>query len=564
MIAALFGLALIHQLTPSAITTTFILLTLAALLAMYASRKPALINFQFDRHHLVGAVFVSLLIGLQYASIAPPSLGDSTSFHLPYADVFIRHQGLAVEEHLIYPYMSLNGSLLYSLALMIGGHDIVFAQSVNALFATLTLYGIYRLCLFTRQALWLAILAPFLFVMLYPVNIGRHYAYVDLMAMFFIFVCIFMLLIWSKHRDKYFLLLLSAIALGIAMGTKYIMGIFAFPIAIYIFWHERKRAFRPLLIYGGCAALWGLWWYIRNVLATGNPVHPFAPDIFGYYLWDEGDLKRQFMGLDLGYVPQNFFGFVLAPAFAFFNEILMDQDIFIVLAALYISAALARFSTQEAKGILLFCFCFLVFWVFGTSDPRYLLPVIPLVCVYTGSVIDGLTKKTAQLAWFSLTALVTAFMIGAIDIGKKIDRLSSLALLPDAAHEQLSRENPTYDLIMHANVIFGSEGRVFEFYYRDGRFFSKNVLLGTQFGQHAYWRLLNEVRSDREGVVHYDPEKLLHVLKTRYDADGFIIPNPAYFKNHYDQAEFEAVFDLVYQNADGSIYRIRVPDPAAP
>lgn len=568
MIAALFGLALIHQLTATGISVVFAALSALAIVAilMYRQRNRStnIERFKPGPQHLAECAFVLLLLVLQYASVSPPSLGDSTSFHLPYADVFISHRGLAVDEHLIYPYMSLNGSMLYSLALLLE-HHIVFAQTINALFATLSMYGIYRFCLFTKQPAWIAMLASFLFLSIYPVHIGRYSAYVDLMAMFFILSCVFALIAWSHDRNTYTLLLVSAIALGIAMGTKYIMAIFSFPIAIYICWLERKRAMKPLFIYATCAALWGLWWYIRNAIMTGNPVHPFAPGIFGYYLWDAEDLKRQFMGLNLGYVPQQITGLLLAPAFAYFNHILMEQHIFHVLVALYLSAALVCFSDKDARALLLFCFCFLCFWVFGTSDPRYLLPVIPLVFVYAGSVTSGILRRMENAPLLLGLAATLALMAGFVDIREKYKRVAHIPITTAAAHEQLLRENPTYDLISQANREFGVTGRVFEFYYRDGRFFSDNTLLGTQFGPHAYWRLLNEIRSDRDGVVHYDPKKLERVLETRYAADGFIIPQPSYFKNHYDPKEFEAVFTLVYQNSDGAIYRLRASeDPAKP
>jgi len=46
------------------------------------------------------------------------------------------------------------------------------------------------------------------------------------------------------------------------------------------------RAVAVFVVFGCC-------WYVRNAYISGDPLHPMGADVFGYWLWDAGDLAGQ-------------------------------------------------------------------------------------------------------------------------------------------------------------------------------------------------------------------------------------------------------------------------------
>ncbi len=508
-------------------------------------------------------IVVLLLAVYQYSAAAAPSVGDSTSYHAPYADFFVRHHGLAVDYHLIYPFQTFNINLLFSLGLLLK-HDLSYLQTIHALFATFTMYGLYVGCLRFGRRAWLAILLPFIFCQIYTVRFGRFAALVDLGSMFFVFAAVYTLLLWYETRARW-QLLISAILFGIAMGSKYIMCVFAAPIALFIVVVARREAFRVLLWYGGCAALWGLWWYVRNMVLTGNPVHPFAPSIFGYYLWNEADMLSQMDNLHNSFVPPSLTGFLAAPYFAVGSKVLMQQHVFHVLLALYIATPLFLLASGAARYLPLFCFCYLLFWVMGSPDPRYFISVVPLALLFVVSVFSGVLDRVLQYVGVgsdryvaarktgSLLCCVATLLYAFFYVQQQFVHVLYQAVDPAEARLDLLKNVPEYELIEKANETFGEHGRMFEFTFRNVRWFFKGTMLGTQFGEHGYFRVLAQVENDN--APGYSPEKLDALLRSRYQADGFMIPNPPYF--NYDQKAFDQYFDLVYRNVTGSIYRLK-------
>ncbi len=101
-----------------------------------------------------------------------------------------------------------------------------------------------------------------------------------LLAMLFLFR-------WIKERDDW-LLWLSAVMAGAAAGTKMqglaLMGVFA--LAIVIAMRSRwARGIAKAAAYIGIGLIVCGPWYLKSYLWTGNPVYPFAYDVFGGKMW---------------------------------------------------------------------------------------------------------------------------------------------------------------------------------------------------------------------------------------------------------------------------------------
>jgi len=555
MIAALFLLALLKILTTTWVVNLFSVTSVIALYLLVLCRreigKVILPINASDALFTIAVITILAAYQISAASLWMPS--DATSFHVPYAGFFLLNQGLgAIPEHLIYPYHSLNINLLYSLGLMIDG-DLSFIQTMHAMFGTLTFFGIYSFCKITNQRTFIPLLLLTLFISSF--SIIHHYRYsgnVDNGSMYFGLCSVLALYLWIESKSQW-LLIVSAVTFGAAIGTKYLMCAFIFPIGLCILFTQ-GRNWKPLAIYASWAAAWGLWWYARNFIATGNPFHPFASSIFGLYLWDATDVAQQMAGLHDERVPRSVAGFLLMPYYAYKNDILNSQGAFIQLAMLYGTTLLCWKISKPINCLLVFCWCYLVIWFFGAQDPRYLMPITPLILIYCGAIINTLwtdifSLKIGKILSYMITPV--ALVAFSFFVQQEFIKIyySDIGSSPERK-DAVMRQNPTYDLMSHANEVFDKNATVYEFFMRDGRWFFKGHLVGNQFGPHGYFRIM--VKSGYQETGKLSAEKLEKTLKELYDADGFILPN-----GNYNREEFDNYFDLKYRNDLGAVYAFK-------
>jgi hypothetical protein len=506
-------------------------------------------------HAATALIVLPILAVYQFASLDDWRIGDPTSFHVPYADFFLLNQGLgAYPEFLIYPFHSVNFSLIYSLGLLIE-RNLAFLQTLHALFGTLAAFGIYAFCTHSRQRIFVCLLAVWIFIAkTFAIYSFRSFALVDNPSMYFVLASVFALYIWQESRMQW-LLILSAMCFGIAIGIKYLMCIFALPIAITILFAAKDRM-KCLFIFAAWAAGWGLWWYIRNFIMTGNPVHPFASNVFGMYLWDAEDVRGQMSGLLDERIPRSVMGFLLMPYYAWKNDILHTQGVHIIFSLLYVSTALAWLSRSSMNMLLLFCWIYGVLWFFGAQDGRYLMPIMPLVFIYSGSLLNtlysSLFNNTLGKTFSFCLALAGLIALAAFSQQRFLWLGNLLTPTPSTAYDLMLRNNPEYDLISHANEIFGERDTAFEFYMRDIRWFFKGTMAGNHYGPHGYERIIGITSPTGRGI---SPDILEKTLRDRYSASGFLIPHPP--NPIYDEAEFDAHFTLRYRNTKGSIYTFK-------
>ena len=280
------------------------------------------------------------------------------------------------------------------------------------------------------------------------------------------------------------------------------------------------------------------------------------------------------------FLPRSLEGFLALPKFAYESEVLFYQGPFFAICALYGATALCWFAGRQTFILLLFSWIYLVSWVFGSQDPRHILPITPLIYVYAGSAINGLisaigvvaskllflrterAKKIIALS-FSIFLCVGALMFAAHDARNKSVSVFNSGIAPRPGVDPKKRRSYTLeiDIIERANDLFKPDEVIYEFAMRDARWFYHGTMVGAPFGPHGYWRIITAAGRQTQGGG-IDPKKLEDILKSRYGAVGFIIPNAVDDPNMslpYKNSEFEAQFDLLYRNEAGSIYRFKAP-----
>jgi len=575
MALILFVLALSHLLLYTTVQWVFLVGSLAGGVAIVSQRQfwGVAASRVGWRDVCVVLPFLALLVVCQVSSIDSVSLGDATSYHLPMAANMLAAGGVVVDESLIYPWHSLNINLFYTLALM-QDMDALRAQNLHALFATLMMLGIFQFLRELRVPFFLAVAIPFVFTEIYTVKYSKISAAVDLGAAFFVFNCIFALWYWRKWQSPW-LLVVSAACLGSAMGSKYLMALFSFPVAIYIWRVMGKAFFKPLCVYATWAALFGLGWYIYNWTQTGNPVHPFAPGVFGYYLWDETDIRHQMAAVANEWIPRNAWGLFFAPYFASQHVPLWVQGPFFVLCLLYASAVLSLFIRARGRMLLLFCLVHTVSWIWGSQDPRHFIPVMPFVLVYTGSMLAEISRRLFCLlapawagkvavryagAFVSVLALVAVFSYAGAKVRNEFVTLYYRNYVPGPKNDKMMRNNPVFDLIYMANQMFGKDEAVFEFYWRDGRWFYQNRdnLYGSQFGREGYRQVMKRAMGDDGASGKKGLTQLQDALRKEYGAVGMLFPIQLLDRRFdFNETDLHEQCESIYQNTEGLICRFR-------
>jgi hypothetical protein len=112
----------------------------------------------------------------------------------------------------------------------------------------------------------------------FSLSAALAWAYVDWLAILFGWAFFISLDEWRRNGSRQ-ALILSGIFAGFAFGTKYTAGVLLPAGAVALFWMYKdpaQRRFYPkhLATFGFSFFLISLPWFIKNILATGNPFYP--------------------------------------------------------------------------------------------------------------------------------------------------------------------------------------------------------------------------------------------------------------------------------------------------
>lgn len=297
-----------------------------------------------------------------------PLESDEVSYHLPHAQQWALTGRLGVNNWLRYPWFPYNFDLLYSAALI--AYDDVFAHMLHAIAGWLT-----GLIIYSAGKKYLSHGAACLGVVIWIDLVRNQFgnAFVDMGLSLFIFSACVSLYVWLESNQKPWLFL-ATFFMGVAIGIKYqalgFLPIFAFAIII------RERKLKPIL---GAAFFMLIpcgYWYIRNIIFTGDPFNPLGGKIFGFSDWNLGDFKYQFEDLQR---VSDWPKWILWPA------------------------AVALFTTTQmrcrnfVRASVIFCGISFIVWLMSSHYTRYLMPAYPLLALLAGCSWLWLLSKGINL-----------------------------------------------------------------------------------------------------------------------------------------------------------------------
>jgi hypothetical protein len=337
---------------------------------------------------------------------------------------------------------------------------------------------------------------------------------------------------------------------GAAASTKY-LGLFFVGIVILVaglavpgrWW--RAMAWTGMAAFAALAPAYG-----RILLATGNPLFPFLPGLFGSSAWDPepwlGGISWGRRLTDLATLPWD----------VVFRRATVNQQpplspAYLVGIPWLLAAALRDVRARWLLGVAL---AWLLVFSLLPRDARYLLLVLPVVTLVLAGAIARLAGPLAGGRRRLDPALATALSVALFlpGWGYALYRLARQGPIPVAAQAReryLAGRLPLYPALRFLNRTRGHDWVAFGFHAQNMEYFADGRLLGNWNGPAPFHRLLRLV--PQPAAFHRALRQLGVSVLLVFPEGGVALPE--------GDAAFRALFRPLYADARARMYLL-VPE----
>lgn len=507
------------------------------------------------------ALFAAVLL----VSVRPPGHWDDTMYHLPLARGYVESGGFPLQPYLRFPLFPQNANLLMALGLMAGGEGggALVAQWLANLPLFVSALGVIGLLRSQTGALWPGVLAATLMLGFKPLTGTFGFAYVDVTVMMYVWAAVLATALGARPGAAAGWFLLAGAMAGMAAGTKY-LGIVAG--ALPLVWLALARRDAPaVLAYSAAAAAVGCWWYLRAWLVSGNPVHPAAPSLFGYFLWNAEDVAGQVTEQATHGVARSLLA--LWPALA-----KADAQLLVLLAP---AALWWRRFDDATKLNLVVVAGYLLFWLHVTQVARYLAPMVAPAAALIGWTAwqairaagalrpAGADASTAVLRPAGADASsavppravggsrsVAAGMLCAVLAGGGLFAAARSAWWQASHWDAELASRPGHALLAQANRLIPEFGpRIVNAGFENAVFFHQGTMVGDWFGPGRYSQMIR--CTDRCRLVPAD--EMAEVMK-RHEARVLVVNRDRF---DFDEADYAGRFDVRAKTGGGALLVLR-------
>ena len=347
------------------------------------------------------AILLLLLIEI-ILNLTPPIARDALIHHLAIPKLWLKNGGFYETKWADFSYYPMNFDLLYIIPLYFNKDFI--ANFIHMSFGIGTALLIYNY-LNNKISRIAGLLGIIIFLSIPIVVRLSTQSYVDLGLAFFTTAGILAFIRYREGEFKEFKwLFLSAVAMGLALGTKYnalIAWFFLSLAVVFVYSKDTGRQWEAIK-YGLIFFLISLFvfspWFIKNIILTGNPLYPLFRGIFdtnnfqtqdGTYSMVSGDTYRGIFQMREMKFGESFWETLLIPIRFFFQgQDNSDRYFDGVLNPILI--ILSPFSLMNKSFIRdkLFFISFSIFFILMASfldqiRIRYILPIVPILSILT-------------------------------------------------------------------------------------------------------------------------------------------------------------------------------------
>ena len=326
-----------------------------------------------------------------------------------------------------------------------------------------------------------ALLAAALFLTVPSVAVMMSWAYVDLTFALYAVLALLSVLAFIKRHELY-LVVPAGIFLGAAASVKYtglqLTALTICALALFRLKDPKLPLVRPALILGGLCVLVAGPYYVRTWLLAGWPLMPFAVPGFSLRPGINWDPERaglylrwlQTFGVPVG--SEKVLESLMAPVLVFlkgrFDSVRWFDGI---LGPVFLLIPLAwprKKAGLEMRFFGAFSLLFLFYWTFTTKQARFLIPVVPFLCLLLAGALDRRKKKGLAVAAVGLLILFNAYG-GARRIAKERPFASWFG--GETRPQYLAKQIDVYPMYARANELLGPGDKLYLIHMRNLGYF---------------------------------------------------------------------------------------------
>jgi hypothetical protein len=459
-----------------------------------------------------------------------PLSWDEVAYHLPTAQAWATTGQLLITDWLRYPLFPFNMELLYAGALILG--NVITAHLVHALTGFLAIMLTLAVARLFVPVVFAVLAAMLVF---YTIKEPLLTADIDLGLMLYLFSA-FSTLAFCFLEKRRSLVLLAAFFVGLALGTKYQAMFFLPALAVGFLLIERDWKMLGLATLVVIAT--GSYWYIRNFLVSGDPVHPVGGPVFGYWLWNADDIRRQFLDLESA---RNLPPWYLWPSAG--------------------SLIFWRVSKPLLRGCMAVTGIAVLVWFIVSGYDRYLMPIYPMLAILSSYFLHRLFTlihgyETAAKNWAKLGSkaqmLITVVGLLAIiyDWGKSTYKDINELVLPNSIEQTtlLKETYPGFELLSALDKpLFGT---LYQLNFEDEIFYLGTPVLGDHFGKDRYADVMQYVGRSAELSNHLRSLGAVYLMVN-------LVRNPTFIASASADPSFFNYFAQLGVTPGAVLYRIK-------
>jgi 4-amino-4-deoxy-L-arabinose transferase-like glycosyltransferase len=400
---------------------------------------------------LILAVVVAIAVDL-VASTAPVTSADALKYHLALPKLWLQQGSIGD------PFWRWEGfdpagiEMLYTQGLALGGGST--AAALHACLAGLTALALFGLGRELGGTALAGAVAAFLFTLQGVVSWEATSAFIELGLTFYVVLAVWHAVRWGATPDPRAALMTGFFA-GATAGTKY-LGLVAALVVLAIF--GVAATLRRRWSDGGIAVVAAVaaagWWYLKNAVATGNPVYPlvFGGKWMSAYARDVIHSTLTAYGVGGGVAR-----LALLPVDLLVHGDAFDRGRYVGTAVfLFALLALATRRTRATLVLLGGVVVYIVVWHLQSPQARFLLPALAVLAAVGGTAAapwlagSGARRAAASAvlvaaaaAWLVSTAALTRELLpSAVGLESRDSTLQRLTGTYDAFRAARERAGP--------------------------------------------------------------------------------------------------------------------------
>lgn len=470
---------------------------------------------------LISLTILFYLIG----TIAPEKEFDALWYHLTLPKLFLMdHQVHYVPGGLFYySVMPQLAEMLYGLSLAFISNGIL-AKLLHFSFGIMWLifsYEILRLFFRKRLSLILTLIISSLAVVCFL----STSAYIDLIVAFYVSGLIWNYLNFIQTKDIRYLYL-AAVFAGFSLAAK-IYGLIIFGVLWLVLLFQRN--WKALTIFSAIALALVFPYYLHAFFTTGNPIYPVlsVPDQ-SFKVWISG--ANNFRDWLFFIWPQKILGLtwrVLVYEFAPIFGLILLVPFYLKKQSLLI------------KQVLMIFLIFLLFWsLHPVWEPRYLMVILPLFAVLTGSVLQEIKFLGGKII---IGILILAGLIFSFQANWKHLAPAYLLLSGKINHGQYLNKyigSDWYNFIDEQNIIkTNANNKLLTINYHNLFYAPTNIIDWSYYHKKPDLNLISSFRED----------KIAYIAIAKYPLNETLQLSDHEMQN----------LELIYQKGEASFYKVK-------